>query len=50
MNAKVENGTESDLMPGQRMGKIGAELIVKAAICAAAIAVIAGMVAVLFGS
>ena len=50
MNAEIENGTESELMPGQRMGKIGAELIMKATICAATIALIAGMAAVLFGS
>jgi hypothetical protein len=31
------------------MGMLGAELVVKATICAATIALIAGMVAVLFG-
>lgn len=32
------------------MGKIGVELVMKAAICAAMIALIAGMVAVVVGS
>jgi len=50
VNGATENRLEAELRSKQRMGKIGAELIVKAAICAAMIALIAGMAAAFFGS
>ena len=50
MNGEAENRTEAEPRSRQRIGKIGAELIVKAAICAAMIALIAGMAAAFFGS
>ncbi|MBI4478717.1 MAG: hypothetical protein HY651_01730 [Acidobacteria bacterium] len=50
MDVRTEDGPESELVTGQRMGKIGVELVMKAAICAAMIALIAGMVAVVVGS
>ena len=50
MNYKSENGSASELLPGERIGKLGVELVMKATICAATIALVAGMVAVLFGS
>lgn len=50
MKVTTEDGPDSELMPGLRMGRIGAELLMKATICAALIAVVAGMVAALFGS
>jgi hypothetical protein len=34
----------------QRMGKIGAELLLKATLCAATMALIAGMIAAIIGS
>ena len=40
----------SELGSGQRMGKIGVGLIVKAAVCAAMIALLAGIAAAFFGS
>ena len=50
MKVTIEDGTDSDLMAGARMGRIGVELLMKATICAGLIAVVAGMVAALFGS
>jgi len=49
VDVRTGNGTESELITGQRMGRIGAELVMKATICAAMIALVAGMVAVVVG-
>jgi len=46
---KSDNGSV-ELLPRERMGKLGVELVMKAALCAATVALVAGMVAVLFGS
>ena len=50
VNGVSEHRLEAEPRSRRRMGKIGAELIVKAAICAALIALIAGMAAAFFGS
>ncbi|MBI2820171.1 MAG: hypothetical protein HYX73_09350 [Acidobacteria bacterium] len=50
VNGEAENRLQAEPRTSQRIGKIGAELIVKAAICAAMIALIAGMAAAFFGS
>jgi hypothetical protein len=39
----------SEAVLDQRMGKLGAELLMKAALCAATMALIAGMVAAVIG-
>jgi hypothetical protein len=49
VKARTENSLESQLT-GQVMGKIGVELLMKATVCAATIALFAGMVAALIGS
>ena len=52
-DAPVKLGTqsnpESDILPHQ-IGKIGVGLLTKATLCAVMIALVAGMVAALFGS
>ena len=50
VNGNAENRLQAGPRTSQRIGKIGAELIVKAAICAAMIALIAGIAAAFFGS
>jgi hypothetical protein len=50
VNGVTEHGPEAELGSRRRIGKIGAELIVKAAICAAMIALLAGVAAAFFGS
>jgi hypothetical protein len=50
VNSVTEHGSEVEVESRRRIGKIGAELIVKAAICAAMIALIAGVAAAFFGS
>ena len=48
----MKTGTESNnqMIPAQQMSRIGAELLMKAAACAAMMALIAGMLAALIGS
>ena len=44
-----EPSSEAVALLDQRMGKLGAELIMKAALCAAMMAVVAGMLAAVVG-
>ena len=50
MKLETEISTEPVLLRDRQMGWLGVELIMKATACAALIALVAGMVAVLFGS
>ena len=50
MKADNESSPEAELMPAEQMSRIGVELVMKATLCAATIALIAGMVAALIGS
>ena len=48
--ARTESGLDPKFLPAQRMGKLGAELVMKATVCAGMIALAAGMLAALIGS
>jgi hypothetical protein len=45
-----ENSTSTEIMPAQQMSRLGVELLMKAALCAAMVALVAGMLAVLIGA
>ena len=50
MRTDTETNQEAELMPAEQMSRIGFELVMKATLCAAMVALIAGMFAVLIGS
>ena len=50
MKNAPESSVSASIMPAQQMSRIGAELVMKAMLCAGMVALIAGMLAALIGS
>ena len=50
MNTSINNDIPTVVNINKRMGKVWIELLTKATLCAAAVALIAGMIALLFRS
>ena len=47
---ETESGPEADRLPSQQMSRLWAKLMVRAAVCAAAMALVAGLMAAVIGS
>ena len=50
MKTATEASTSTDTIPAQQMSKIGMELLMKAVLCAATMALLAGALAALVGA
>ena len=50
MKTATETSTSTEMIPAQQMSKIGVELLMKAFVCAATVALLAGALAALVGA
>ena len=50
MKAATESNPQTDVLPSQQMSRLGMELVMKATLCAAMVALVAGMLAALLGA